>query len=107
MSRPSDRNIVHFLPIYKRLKTGMILWNDEGIEKLRGCFEFTILDCFTCNSVSELTDTATEYTNFCMDMILPKKTVKVYLNKKPWMRKEVKQLVNAKKQAFQKDGRVK
>ena len=44
----SDHNIVQLLPAYKQLlKTGTVeektvtLWNDEGIEQLRGCFECT------------------------------------------------------------------
>ena len=106
----SDHNIVQLLPAYKQLlKTGTVeektvtLWNDEGIEQLRGCFECTNWDCFydSCSSLSELTDTVTEYMNFCMNMILPKKIVKIYPNEKPWMTKEVRLLLKAKKQAFQ------
>ena len=36
-----------------------------------------------------------------MNMILPKKIVKIYPNEKPWMTKEVRLLLKAKKQAFQ------
>ena len=112
----SDHNIVQLLPAYKQLlKTGTVeektvtLWNDEGIEQLRGCFECTNWDCFydSCSSLSELTDTVTEYMNFCMNMILPKKIVKIYPNEKPWMTKEVRLLLKAKKQAFQSGDRVK
>ena len=112
----SDHNIVQLLPAYKQLlKTGTVeektvtLWNDEGIEQLRGCFECTNWDCFydTCSSLSELTDTVTEYMNFCMNMILPKKIVKIYPNEKPWMTKEVRLLLKAKKQAFQSGDRGK
>ncbi len=40
-------------------------------------------------------------------MILPKKIVKIYPNEKPWMTKEVRLLLKAKKQAFQSGDRVK
>ena len=42
-----------------------------------------------------------------MDMILPKKIVKIYPNEKPWMTKEVRLLWKSKKQAFQSGDRVK
>ena len=54
----------------------------------------------SCSSVSDLVDTVTEYMNFCVDTILPKKCVNIYPNEKPWVTKEVKKLLKAKQYAF-------
>ena len=44
--------------------------------------------------------------NICVDTILPKKSVKLYPNVKPWITKEVKNFLEAKQCTLQTDGRV-
>ena len=44
--------------------------------------------------------------NFCVDTIVPTKTVKLYANEKPWMTKEFKTFLEAKQYAFQTDDRI-
>ena len=84
------------------------IWNEDGFEKLRGCFECTIWDTFydSCDSVSDLVDTVTDYMNFCVDIILSNKCFKVYPNENPWMTKGVKKLLKAKQYAVQRGDRI-
>ena len=42
-----------------------------------------ILD--SCDNIHDATDVRSDYITFCEDMIIPKKTVKVYPNNKPWV----------------------
>ena len=78
------------------------------LPRLRGCFECTTWETFydSCSSVSDLVDTVTDYMNFCVDTILPKKCVKIYPNEKPWVTKEVKKLLKAKQHAFRTGDRI-
>ena len=50
--------------------------------------------------LNELTDTISCYINFCVECIIPQKTVKVFPNNKPWITKAVKDVINKKKQVF-------
>ena len=43
----------------------------------------------TCDNINELTNTITDYIKFCEDMIVEKKTMKIYSNNKPWVTREV------------------
>lgn len=38
---------------------------------------------------------------FCEDCVIPKKTVKIFPNSKPWVSKQLKNLLNKKRKAFQ------
>lgn len=42
----------------------------------------------------------TDYLNFCMDQVVPVKTVRCFSNNKPWITCEVKAVLNRKKRAF-------
>lgn len=42
----------------------------------------------------------TDYLNFCVDMVVPTKTVRCYPNNKPWITQKVKDVLNRKKKAF-------
>ena len=39
---------------------------------------------------------------FCEDCVVPRKTVKIYANNKPWVTKKIKRILNMKKRAFLK-----
>ncbi|GFR71213.1 reverse transcriptase [Elysia marginata] len=51
--------------------------------------------------MSELADTVCCYINFCIETAIPTKTIKVFSNNKPWVTKDIKQILNRKKIAFQ------
>lgn len=105
----SDHNSVYLLPEYKqRIKSvkptekTVKVWSTDSIEKLRGCFECTDWSVFedTATNIDELTGVITDYTNFCVDTVIPCKTVKIFANNKPWISKELKSILNEKKRAF-------
>ena len=52
-------------------------------------------------SVNEATDVISSYINFCEDMLIPTKMVKIFPNNKPWITKTLKKTINEKKIAFQ------
>ena len=42
-------------------------------------------------------DTVSSYINFCVDNMIPSKTVTIFPNNKPWITKELKEILNKKK----------
>ena len=76
-----------------------------ALQQLQGSFECTDRDVFidSCHDMSELTDTVSEYINFCKECIIPTKEVKVYANNKPWITSNVKDVINRKKKLFKND----
>ena len=44
----------------------------------------------TCDDLHQLTDVCCSYAVFCKDMIIPRKTVNIYPNNKPWVTRAVK-----------------
>lgn len=73
-------------------------WTNDSIETLKGCFLCTDWDTFS--DEDNVTEVTTDYIKFCVDTVIPKKTIKVYPNNKPYITKEVKDCINRKKQAF-------
>ena len=51
--------------------------------------------------MNEATDVISSYINFCEDMLVPAKIVKIFPNNKPWVTKALKKTINEKKIAFQ------
>ena len=49
------------------------------------------------SSLDELTDTISAYVNFCTDISIPVKHLIVFANNKPWITKNVKEVINRKK----------
>ena len=82
---------VRKLKAQKPEKKTISVWNSEVAAELRGCFACTDWDMFvnTCDNINELTNTITDYIKFCEDMIVEKKTMKIYSNNKPWVTREV------------------
>lgn len=105
----SDHNLVSLSPRYVPLvhrqpasTKSVRVWSDEACEELRGCFECTDWSVFhdEDNNVDNVADCVTEYINFCVDMIIPCKTIKSFPNNKPWVTREIKIAINNKKSAF-------
>ena len=59
------------------------------------------------SDVNDLADTVYKYINFCVESIVPNKTVEIYPNNKPWVTKHIKDILNRKKKAFVKKDRDK
>ena len=106
----SDHKTVHLVPAYRpRVKTERVVkkhvrvWSPECVSELQGCFDCTDWDVLirASESVNEATDVISSYINFCEDMLIPTKMVKIYPNNKPWITKALKKTINEKKIAFQ------
>ena len=103
----SDHVMIHLLPIYKQiLKSSKPIvmnikkWSPDIIDSLRGCFECTDWSVLTENESDFDADVITEYINFCVECNLPTKSVKSFPNNKPWVTKDLKTLLNEKKNAI-------
>ena len=105
----SDHDVIHLTPAYKsNFKTTKPVqktvreWTDDTKETMRSCFQTTDWSVFTnnCDDLDNLTETVTDYINFCKENIVKTKTVKCFKNNKPWVDKQLKTLLNLKKQAF-------
>lgn len=107
----SDHNLVllksKYTPVVQKqpatYKTVRV-WSEEACEALKGCFECTDWSVFTeghdCNDVEDIADKVTSYVNYCVDLVVPCKRVKVFSNNKPWVTKEVKAAINRKNFLF-------
>lgn len=104
----SDHNMVQLLPTYRqKLKTAkptiskVKVWSTEAIDNLRSQFDTTDWDIL-CNAtnIDDNVNILTEYINFCTENSIPVKEIKSYPNNKPWVTKELKSLLNKKKQAL-------
>jgi hypothetical protein len=103
----SDHNMIHLLPTYRqKLKTSKPTcsfthdWSKEAIDKLRSKLDTTDWEVL-CNATNldDNVDILSEYINFCIEEAIPKKEVKCYSNNKPWVTKDLKELLNKKKAA--------
>ena len=75
--------------------------NDEACETLKGCFDCTEWDVMTdsCDSFDEQIFTTCSYIQFCEDLVTTTKKIKCYPNNKPWVSKELKEIINEKNNA--------
>ena len=105
----SDHNMVFLLPSYrqnlKSIKPSIHTvrrWDTDSIQRIQDCFALTDFSVFedACVDQHELTDTVTSYIDFCQNLCVPVKTVKIYNNNKPWFNKEIKEKIIAKDVAF-------
>ncbi|KAL8579300.1 hypothetical protein ACOMHN_010884 [Nucella lapillus] len=105
----SAHNLVHLLPLYRqRLKTSkpsirqVKVWSQDAIETLDACFLCTNWDTLLEGaSLDENVDVVTSYIAFCINMIVPSKQVRSFPNNKPWVTKEVGDILRQRQQAFQ------
>ncbi len=56
--------------------------------------------------LDELTETVTSYISFCEDMCIPTRTHLIYNNAKPWFTAKLRQLRQAKEDAYRKGDKV-
>ena len=52
------------------------------------------------SSPVEVVDRVTSYINFCIDVLVPVKEVKIHPNNKPWITRDIATLLMQRKQAF-------
>ncbi|KAL0150724.1 hypothetical protein M9458_053947 [Cirrhinus mrigala] len=85
-------------PVVKTVKR----WTNETERVLQVCFELTDWSVFEAgaNDLDELTETVTSYISFCEDMCIPTRTYLTYNNDKPWFTAKLRQLCQAKEDAY-------
>ena len=102
----SDHCMLNCIPVYKqklkRYRPHVMTvqkWSNENMDILKSCFECTDWDVlYDCTApIDTNVDVFTSYVNFCVENVVPKKTVTVYPNNKPWVTKELKDILNEKK----------
>jgi len=76
----SDHSTVYLMPTYRSVlksnklqKKTVLLWTEDSVETLRGCFLSTDWSIFHNLELNEATETITDYINFCTDIVVPKK----------------------------------
>ncbi|KAI3355659.1 hypothetical protein L3Q82_004248 [Scortum barcoo] len=82
-------------------------WTNESKLELQACFDCTdwsVFDAATTD-LHELTDTVTSYISFCEEMCVPTKTFLTY-NNKPWFSQKLRQLRQAKEEAYRSGDRI-
>ncbi|KAM8771414.1 uncharacterized protein AB9X84_005684 [Acanthopagrus schlegelii] len=109
----SDHNLVlltpHYKPKIQRQSTttrSFRKWSPEAVDALRDCFESTdwnVLQDTHGEDIEGVTQCTTDYLNFCIDVVVPIRTVRCFPKNKPWITSDVKDILNRKKRAF-KDG---
>ena len=79
-----------------------LIYQLQYIEDLCGCFECTDWSVFleSCDDLIELNDHVTGYLKFCEGLVCSEKIIKCYPNNKPWIAKEVKDIITRKRITF-------
>ena len=105
----SDHNLItlmsKYTPVIRKqpiTSKTVRIWSEDACETLRGCFECTDWTVFFDgdNDPDSISDKVTCYINYCVESIIPCKSIKIFPNNKPWVTREVKIAINKKKAAF-------
>ncbi len=111
----SDHCLVHLIPTYRqKLKSVKPVirtvkrWTNEAEQDLKACFDLTDWTVFeaAANDLDELTETVTSHISFCEDMCIPTRTRLTYNNDKPWFTAKLRQLRQAKEDAYRMGDKV-
>ncbi len=111
----SDHCLVHLIPTYRqKLKSAKPVlrsvkrWTNETERDLQACFSLTDWSVFeaAATDLDKLTETVTSYISFCEDMCIPTRTHLIYNNDKPWFTAKLRQLRQAKEDAYRKGDKV-
>ncbi|KAK0143117.1 hypothetical protein N1851_018762 [Merluccius polli] len=105
----SDHNMIKLTPAYvprlrreKVKKLEVKCWTATATDALQDCFASTDWDVVTdgTDNVNDAAFAITGYIQFCEDLTIRKKTIKMFPNNKPWVTPELKHLLNQKKCLF-------
>lgn len=103
----SDHLSLLVLPAYTPLRRStpittrtVITWPDTASEQLQECFESTNWEVFEHPDLELHTTAVLEYIKFCTDSVTVEKQIRVYPNTKPWMTREVQNLLQERNSAF-------
>ncbi len=111
----SDHCLVHLIPTYRqKLKSSKPVlitvkrWTNEAEQDLKACFDLTDWNVFeaAATDLDELTETVTSYISFCEDICIPTRTFLSFNNDKPWFTGKLKQLRQAKEDAYRSGDKI-
>ncbi|XDV36635.1 hypothetical protein PO909_006381 [Leuciscus waleckii] len=110
----SDHNVIQLLPKYRSVFKSskpeiqsVKVWSSDKTEELKGCFLCTDWNIFFKDAdIDSATESISAYISFCIDSVIPQKTVKRYPNNKPYITKGIKDCINRKKLAFRTGNKV-
>ncbi len=111
----SDHCLVNLIPTYRqKLKAAKPVLRtvkrstNETEQVLQACFnlsDWTVFEA-VASDLDELTETVTSYISFCEDVCIQTRTHLTYNNDKPWFTAKLRQLRQAKVDAYRKGDRV-
>ncbi|KAK0141045.1 RNA-directed DNA polymerase from mobile element jockey [Merluccius polli] len=77
------------------------VWTNDKLEELKGCFLCTDWDIFLKDTdIDSATEATTDYINFCIESVIPTKTIKRYPNNKSYFTPDIMDCIKRKKGAF-------
>ncbi|KAI4881601.1 hypothetical protein NFI96_007439 [Prochilodus magdalenae] len=83
------------------------VWTEEATSMMQDCFDSTDWHLFAQGSdLEEYASSVMGYIHFCTENVLPKKTIKVFPNQKPWVNKSVRALIKSRDEAFRSGDRL-
>lgn len=104
----SDHYVFHMIPISKTkftrskpVKKAIRIWANESKEQLRACFDWSNWETLEEGSLVERTTVINDYINFCVQLVVPTKEIKIYPNNKSY---DIKRAINLRNQAFKRKG---
>ncbi len=111
----SDHCLVNIIPTYRQnLKSSKPVlrtvkrWTNEAEQDLKACFYLTdgsVIEA-AATDLDELTETVTSYISFCEDICIPTRTFLSFNNDKPWFTGKLKQLCQAKEDAYRSGDKI-
>ncbi len=111
----SDHCLVYLIPTYRqKLRSSKPVlrivkrWTNEAEQDLKACFDLTDWSVFeaTATDLDEHTETVTSYISFCEDICIPTRTFLSFNNDKPWFTGKLKQLRQAKEDAYRSGDKI-
>lgn len=110
----SDHNTIQLIPTFKPaikkskpVTKTVSVWADPHREELSGCFFATDWEVFHQeNELDCMVDVITDYIHFCVDTVVPKKTIKIYPNHKDYVTSDIKDCIKRKRRAFRNNDTV-
>jgi len=98
----SDHNLVFLQPHYKPkvVREPITIrsfrkWSPGVEEALQDCFQGMLQEAYG-EDIDGITSCTTDYINFCMDIVVPTRSVRCFANNKPWITSNIKDLLNQK-----------
>jgi len=76
------------------------MWSNESAEQLKACFDWTNWEIFDEGSLDERSTVLNDYINFCVELNISTKEIRVDPNNKPYVTKGIKEMINVRKVVF-------